>query len=58
MIDTFSLLLSHGLLLAMFWRLLARPDLDDDDAPSTPLPPPPIATPTMAPPAQERAGDA
>ncbi|GLS99458.1 hypothetical protein GCM10007897_08380 [Sphingobium jiangsuense] len=32
MIDTFSILLSHGLLLVAFWRLLARPDLDDEDA--------------------------
>jgi hypothetical protein len=30
MIDIFSLLLSHGLLLVTFWRLLARPDLDQD----------------------------
>jgi hypothetical protein len=33
MIDTFSLLLSHGLLLLVAWRLLSRPDLDDDAAP-------------------------
>ncbi len=32
MIDTFSLLLSHGLLLLAAWRLVQRPDLDDDDA--------------------------
>ena len=32
MIDTFSLLLSHGLLLLAAWRLVRRPDLDDDDA--------------------------
>lgn len=30
MIDNFSLLLSHGLLLILFWRLTRRPDLDDD----------------------------
>lgn len=28
MIDNFSLLLSHGLILLAFWRLLARHDLD------------------------------
>ena len=32
MIDTFSLLLSHGLLFLAAWRLLSRPDLDDDAA--------------------------
>ena len=32
MIDTFSLALSHALLLLVAWRLLARPDLDDDSA--------------------------
>lgn len=36
MIDTFSLALSHGLILLVFWRLLSRPDLDDDAAPSAP----------------------
>jgi hypothetical protein len=30
MIDNFSLLLSHGLLMLMFWRLIQRPDLDDE----------------------------
>jgi hypothetical protein len=30
MIDTFSLLLSHGLVLIACWRLLARRDLDDE----------------------------
>ena len=33
MIDNFALALSHGLMLLAAWRLLARPDLDDDDAP-------------------------
>jgi len=33
MIDMFSLLLSHGLLLLMAWRLLWRGDLDDDKGP-------------------------
>jgi hypothetical protein len=35
MIDLFSLGLSHGLMLLAAWRLLARPDLDDDKAAST-----------------------
>ncbi len=35
MIDSFSILLSHGLLLIVFWRLLSRPDLDDESAVST-----------------------
>ena len=30
MIDNFSLALTHGLLLLAAWRLLRRPDLDDD----------------------------
>lgn len=37
MIDTFSLVLTHALMLLAAWRLLARPDLDDADAP-TPVP--------------------
>ncbi|MGJ8535764.1 MAG: hypothetical protein ACSHW2_01295 [Parasphingopyxis sp.] len=32
MIDIFSLALSHGLLLLVAWRLMFRPDLDDDSA--------------------------
>lgn len=32
MIDLFSLGLSHGLMLLAAWRLLFRPDLDDDAA--------------------------
>ncbi|NNC72042.1 MAG: hypothetical protein HKN78_04110 [Sphingomonadaceae bacterium] len=32
MIDMFSLALSHALMLLAAWRLMARPDLDDDDA--------------------------
>lgn len=36
MIDTFSILLAHGLLLLTAWRLLSRPDLDCDDAPPRP----------------------
>ena len=30
MIDTFSLLLSHGLVFVACWRLLRRADLDDE----------------------------
>ena len=33
MIDNFALAVSHGLILLAVWRLLARPDLDDDSAP-------------------------
>jgi hypothetical protein len=32
MIDNFALGLSHGLMLYAAWRLLSRPDLDDDQA--------------------------
>ena len=32
MIDLFSLGLSHGLMLLAAWRLLSRPDLEDDKA--------------------------
>jgi hypothetical protein len=32
MIDNFALALSHGLLILAAWRLLSRPDLDDDAA--------------------------
>ncbi len=30
MIDNFALAVSHGLILLTAWRLLSRPDLDDD----------------------------
>ena len=30
MIDTFALALTHGLMLLVAWRLLSRPDLDDE----------------------------
>jgi hypothetical protein len=30
MIDMFSLLVSHGLILITFWRLMSRPDLDNE----------------------------
>ena len=33
MIDNFALALSHGLVLLAAWRLLQRPDLDDDGLP-------------------------
>ena len=39
MIDNFALAISHGLILLAAWRLVQRPDLDDDDA-SSPAPPP------------------
>lgn len=32
MIDNLALGLSHGLLILAAWRLLTRPDLDDDAA--------------------------
>lgn len=34
MIDNFSLLISHGLLALLCWRLLTRPDLDKEVPPS------------------------
>lgn len=35
MVDYFSLALAHGLLLLALWRLVLRPDLDDEtQAPS------------------------
>lgn len=36
MIDTLSLLVSHGVILLAAWRLLSRPDLDRDMPPATP----------------------
>lgn len=33
MIDSFALALTHGLMALAAWRLLFRPDLDDEDAP-------------------------
>ena len=33
MIDNFAILLTHGLLLLAFWRLVQRPDLDREDSP-------------------------
>jgi hypothetical protein len=38
MIDNFALLISHGLILLAAWRLVRRPDLDDDAAPPVPRP--------------------
>lgn len=32
MIDNFAIALTHGLMLLAAWRLLSRPDLDDDSA--------------------------
>jgi hypothetical protein len=40
MIDSFSLALTHGLLLLVAWRLLSRPDLDEDPAPGSEPPAP------------------
>ena len=34
MIDNFALGLTHGLMLLAAWRLLSRPDLDDDSVPA------------------------
>ena len=36
MIDTFSILLAHGLLLLAAWRLLHRADLDNEEASAEP----------------------
>ena len=33
MIDNFALGLTHGLMLLAAWRLLMRPDLEEDGAP-------------------------
>jgi hypothetical protein len=33
MIDSFSLALTHGLLMLVAWRLMFRADLDEDIAP-------------------------
>lgn len=38
MIDNFSLLISHGLLALLCWRLLSRPDLDKEPPAGTPSP--------------------
>ena len=32
MIDNFAIAVTHGLMLLAAWRLLSRPDLDDDSA--------------------------
>jgi hypothetical protein len=34
MIDNFVLALTHGLMLLAAWRVLSRPDLEDDSAPA------------------------
>jgi len=31
-IDIFALALTHGLMILAAWRLLSRPDLDDEEA--------------------------
>jgi hypothetical protein len=33
MIDNFALGISHGLILLAAWRLIQRPDLNEDEAP-------------------------
>lgn len=33
MVDNFSIALTHGLLLLAAWRLIHRPDLDQEDPP-------------------------
>ena len=35
MIDNFAIILTEGLMLIATWRLLKRPDLDDEDTPGT-----------------------
>jgi hypothetical protein len=49
MVDSFSILLSHGLIAFALWRLLARPDLDEEsgswtEPPAIADPAPPRAT--------------
>ncbi|MDE1467428.1 hypothetical protein [Aurantiacibacter sp. D1-12] len=39
-IDIFSILLTHGLILVAAWRLLAREDLDRNSGDEAPPPPP------------------
>lgn len=50
MIDNFSIMLSHGLLLLAFWLLTRRDDLDREPPPET------DATPQGFAPARRRAG--
>ena len=38
MINDFALVVSHGLIMLAAWRLLRRPDLDDDRADSDAVP--------------------
>ncbi len=38
MIDNFGLAVSHGLILLAVWRLMWRPDLNDDNAAPPPAP--------------------
>ncbi len=40
MIDSFGLAVSHGLIMIAVWRLMRRPDLNDDSV----APPPPGAS--------------
>ena len=54
MVDLFTLALTHGLMAIALWRLLFRPDLDQEDAaaPARPWRKP------AAEPAEKAAGDA
>jgi hypothetical protein len=38
LIDVFTLALTHGLIVLALWRLLFRPELDDEGAPARPKP--------------------
>lgn len=49
MIDNFTLALTHGLIFLAAWRLLSRPDLDDDEAPPPAPPPAPPRAPAPVP---------
>jgi hypothetical protein len=40
LIDNFALLVSHGLVLIVFWRLLKRADLDAEAPPEPDVAPP------------------
>lgn len=47
MVDILALALSHGLLLLAAWRLLWRPELDEEAQARAPSPPPRGARPAM-----------
>lgn len=54
MVDYFSLALAHGLLLLALWRLVLRPDLDDE----TPRPKDEVSGGKQSPNARRRARQA